>query len=337
MTQFLITGAAGFIGYHITRRLLAEGHFVTGFDAMTDYYDPALKRARLARLTAFPAYTHVQGRLEQEGALATAAESRRPDVIIHLAAQAGVRYSIEAPRTYVDSNLTGSWAVLELARQVRPRHLLMASTSSVYGANEAIPFTEADRADEPMSLYAATKKSMEAMAHSYAHLFGIPSTMFRFFTVYGPWGRPDMALFKFTDAILDGRPLDIYGGGQMARDFTYIDDLVESVVRLVDVAPDESNRISRDDVVDTLARVAPYRVVNIAGGQPVELLEFVRTLERQTGRSAILNMMPMQAGDVRRTFADERLLRALIDYVPATSLDDGVSAFVNWYRAYREH
>ncbi len=336
MTRFLVTGAAGFIGYHLSRRLLADGHAVTGFDAMTDYYDPALKRARVARLTRFPGYTHVEGLLEQDGALAAACAPDTPDVIVHLAAQAGVRYSIEAPRTYIDSNLTGSWAVLELARQVRPRHLLMASTSSVYGANEAMPFAENHAADHPMSLYAATKKSMEAMAHSYAHLFGVPSTMFRFFTVYGPWGRPDMALFKFTDAILEGRPLDIYGEGEMARDFTYVDDLVESVVRLVDVVPGEGGRVTTPGVTDTLSHVAPYRVVNIAGGQPVPLLDFVRTLESVTGRTAHLNRMPMQPGDVRRTWADERLLHALTGYTPATPLDVGVAAFVDWYRAWRD-
>jgi len=336
MTRFLITGAAGFIGYHLSRRLLADGHAVTGFDAMTDYYDPALKRARVARLSRFPGYTHVEGLLEQDGALAAACASDAPDVIVHLAAQAGVRYSIDAPRTYIDSNLTGSWAVLELARQVRPRHLLMASTSSVYGANEAMPFAENHAADNPMSLYAATKKSMEAMAHSYAHLFGVPSTMFRFFTVYGPWGRPDMALFKFTDAILEGRPLDLYGEGEMGRDFTYVDDLVESVLRLVDVVPGAGDRVTAPGVTDTLSRVAPYRVVNIAGGQPVPLLDFVRTLESATGRTAQLNRMPMQPGDVRRTWADERLLHALTGYTPATPLDVGVAAFVDWYREWRD-
>lgn len=335
MTRFLVTGAAGFIGYHLSRRLLADGHAVTGFDAMTDYYDPALKRARVARLAEFSGYTHVEGRLEDDGALAGAVGDAPPDIVVHLAAQAGVRYSIDAPRTYIDSNLTGSWAVLELARQIRPRHLLMASTSSVYGANESIPFREADRADEPMSLYAATKKSMEAMAHSYSHLFGIPATMFRFFTVYGPWGRPDMALFKFTDAILEGQPLDVYGEGRMARDFTYVDDLVEAVVRLVDAVPNEAGRVVAPGVVDTLSHVAPYRVVNIAGGNSVGLMDFVRTIERSTGLDATLNLLPMQAGDVRRTFADDGLLRALIDYAPHTSIDTGVAAFVEWYRQYR--
>ncbi|MEP9403197.1 NAD-dependent epimerase/dehydratase family protein [Sphingomonas silueang] len=335
MSHILVTGSAGFIGYHLSHRLLADGHRVTGFDAMTDYYDPALKRARVARLAALPGYTHVVGRLEDDGALARACGDSAPEIIVHLAAQAGVRYSIQAPRTYVDSNLTGSWAVLEYARQVRPRHLLLASTSSVYGANAAMPFAEHQQADSPMSLYAATKKGMEGMAHSYAHLFGVPTTAFRFFTVYGPWGRPDMALFKFADAMLSGRAIDVYGDGQMARDFTYVDDLVESIVRLAAVVPGEDNRVLADGVIDTLSPVAPFRIVNIAGGQPVPLLDYVRTLETALGVQADINLMPMQPGDVRRTWADASLLRALTGHVPETPVATGVAAFVNWYRGWR--
>lgn len=329
--RYLVTGSAGFIGYHLVRRLLDDGHFVTGFDGVTDYYDVRLKEARIARLSRANNFRFVKGMLEDPGALDRAAEEAEPEVIVHLAAQAGVRYSIEAPRTYVDSNLVGSWAVLELARRVQPQHLLLASTSSVYGANEEIPFSESHRADEPLSLYAATKKGMEAMAHSYAHLFHVPTTAFRFFTVYGPWGRPDMALFKFVDAMLRGQPIDVYGHGRMARDFTYIDDLVEAIVRLGAVIPSEDNRVT-GGVTDTLSKEAPFRIVNIAGGQPTPLMDFIGTIEECLGTNAVLNMMDMQPGDVPQTFADPALLRALTGYAPRTQVRDGVRAFVEWYR-----
>lgn len=331
--RILVTGSAGFIGYHLTRRLLGDGHIVTGFDAMTPYYDVALKEARVANLRAYDGYRHVVGRLEDPGALHNAVAHTPPDAIIHLAAQAGVRYSIEAPDTYVASNLDGSFQVLELARAIQPAHLLIASTSSIYGANDHVPFSEQDRADEPLSLYAATKKGMEAMAHSYAHLFHIPTTAFRFFTVYGPWGRPDMALFKFVDAILNQRPIDVYGHGQMARDFTYIDDLVEAIVRLLPIAPTEANRVDTGGVRDTLSRHAPHRVVNIAGGAPIALMDFIRTIETCLGTQASLNMMAMQPGDVPQTFADPALLRALTGYLPSTPIEVGVKAFVDWYRS----
>lgn len=332
MTSFLVTGAAGFIGYHLSRRLLAAGHDVTGFDGMTDYYDVGLKRARLALLTDAPRFSFIEAMLEHDGAVAYAMERSKPDIVVHLAAQAGVRYSIEKPRAYIDSNLLGSWQVLEAARARPPAHLLLASTSSIYGANEIVPFAEHHRAVEPLSLYAATKVGMETMAHSYAHLFGIPTTVFRFFTVFGPWGRPDMALFKFVDAILDGRPIDVYGHGRMARDFTYIDDLIEAIVRLADVIPAEANRIAGPQAVDTLSREGPYRTVNIARGNPIELMEFIRIIERCLGQTATLNLTEMQPGDVSRTFADPSLLSALTGYVPGTPVADGVAAFVDWYR-----
>jgi len=331
--HILVTGAAGFIGFHVARRLLEDGHSVTGFDGMTSYYDVALKRARVSLLRDSPHFSFVEGMLEDREALSHAAGLQHPEIILHLAAQAGVRYSIEAPEAYIDSNLRGSWSVLELARALKPRHLLMASTSSVYGANEHVPFGECDRADEPLSLYAATKKGMEAMAHSYAHLFDIPSTMFRFFTVYGPWGRPDMALFKFVDAISAGRPIDVYGHGKMARDFTYIDDLVEAIIRLAAVVPGEDNR--QATVADTLSRNAPYRVVNIAGGRPTPLMDFIAAIEACLGSKAELNMMDMQPGDVPQTFAEPALLKALTGYVPGTPVEAGVRAFVQWYREYR--
>jgi len=327
--RYLITGTAGFIGFHLAKRLLDEGHFVVGFDAMTSYYDVALKEKRHSILARSNGFRPMIARLEDRSALDAAAALAEPDIIVHLAAQAGVRYSLENPKAYVDSNLVGSWNVLELARQVQPRHLLLASTSSVYGANDTIPFAETDRADEPMTLYAASKKSMELMAHSYAHLFHVPTTAFRFFTVYGPWGRPDMALFKFVAAILKREPIEIYGEGRMSRDFTYIDDLVEGIVRLADVVPSELNRV---DAIDTLSRGAPFRIVNIGGGQPVELLRFVETVEAALGRTAIRELLPMQPGDVPRTYAEPALLKALTGYVPSTPIETGVEAFVEWYR-----
>lgn len=329
--RFLITGAAGFIGYHLAERLLRDGHSVTGFDAVTDYYDVRLKEARLARLAESQNFRFVKARLEDLDALRRAADLAQPDVIVHLAAQAGVRHSIDAPRTYVDSNLTGSWTVLELAREIQPKHLMLASTSSVYGANEDMPFAEAANTDQPLSLYAATKKAMEAMAHSYSHLFRVPTTTFRFFTVYGPWGRPDMALFKFADAMLRGEPIDVYGLGKMQRDFTYVGDLVESITRLSQVIPDEANRVAG---IDSLSRVAPSRIVNIAGGHPTPLMDYISTIEEAIGRKAELNLMGMQAGDVPATSANPALLKALTGYAPGTSVRDGVHAFVDWYRSY---
>jgi UDP-glucuronate 4-epimerase len=329
--RYLITGTAGFIGFHLARRLLAEGHVVVGYDALTDYYDPALKRERHAVLARSNAFTPVVARLEDEAMLREAGELAAPDVIVHLAAQAGVRYSIENPRAYVDSNLVGSFNVLELAKALKPSHLLLASTSSVYGGNEKMPFAETDRADWPITLYAATKKAMEAMSHSQAHLYGLPTTCFRFFTVYGPWGRPDMALFKFVDAIRSDRPIDVYGEGRMKRDFTYVDDLVEAIVRLAETPPVIGAPVGGPGVGDTLSPVAPWRVVNIAGGTSVGLLEFVEAIETAMGRPAKRNMLPMQPGDVRETYADHRLLEALTGYRPSTPVAEGVKRFVEWY------
>lgn len=330
--RYLITGTAGFIGFHLARRLLDEGHFVVGFDGMTPYYDVRLKEKRTAILTRSNGFKAVTGMLEDKAALDHAAELAEPDVIVHLAAQAGVRYSLENPRSYVDSNVTGSFNVLELARNLQPKHLLLASTSSVYGANEKIPFAESDKADEQMTIYAATKKSMELMAHSYAHLFRVPTTAFRFFTVYGPWGRPDMALFKFVDAIRNDRPIEIYGEGKMSRDFTYIDDLVEGIVRLIGVVPSEENRVVSDTIIDTLSKNAPFRVVNIGGGQPVGLMTFVETIETMLGKQAIRKMLPMQPGDVHNTYAVPDLLVALTGFKPQIEVDEGVRRFVEWYQ-----
>ncbi len=331
MMRFLITGTAGFIGFHLAKRLLDDGHFVVGFDGMTSYYDVNLKKKRVSILERSSRFRAVTGMLEDRESLGRAAEIAEPEVIVHLAAQAGVRYSLENPQSYVDSNLVGSFNVIDLAKSLQPRHLLLASTSSVYGLNDHVPFGEADKADEQITIYAATKKSMEVMAHSYAHLFRVPTTAFRFFTVYGPWGRPDMALFKFVDAMRRGRTIDIFGGGQMSRDFTYIDDLIEGIVRLCAVIPAEENRVSSELASDSLSRNAPYRVVNIGGGQPIELMTFVKTIEAALGRPANCNMLSMQPGDVHRTFASPDLLVALTGFRPQISVEDGVRRFVEWH------
>ena len=324
--RVLVTGAAGFIGYHLSRRLLAEGCQVDGIDGMTPYYDVTLKAARWAELQKSPLFRGKVAMLE-DGAEVFA---EKPDAIVHLAAQAGVRYSLENPRAYVDSNLLGTFNVMELARSRAVPHFLLASTSSVYGANAAMPFREMDRTDHPLTLYAATKKATEEMAHSYSHLWKIPTTAFRFFTVYGRWGRPDMALFKFVAATLKGEPIEVYGRGEMKRDFTYIDDLVEAVRRLIDLPPREGLTVGP---MDSLSPVAPYRVVNIGGGQPVGLLAFIDAIERALGVPIQRRMLEMQKGDVPATWAAPDLLRALTGYVPQTDIDTGVRAFVEWYRA----
>lgn len=329
--RYFVTGSAGFIGFHLCRRLLADGHLVDGFDAMTPYYDPALKQRRLELLARTNGFRNTVGALEDMATLERAYEAARPDVVVHLAAQAGVRYSLENPRAYIESNLVGTFNLLECARAATPRHLLMASTSSVYGASRDTPFYETNVTDRPMTLYAATKKSTEAMAHSYAHLWALPTTMFRFFTVYGPWGRPDMAPLKFLEAIEQDRTIDVYNHGDMLRDFTYIDDLIEAIVRLVDCAPTANLKVSNRD---TVSPVAPFRVVNIGRGAPVPLLDFIAALERAAGKPAKRNYLPMQKGDVPVTFANCDLLEALTGYRPSTDIDAGVAALVSWRRAY---
>lgn len=328
--HYFITGTAGFIGFHLARRLLADGHQVTGFDGMTPYYNVKLKQMRHAALAQYPAFKPVIAMLEDRAAVEDAMAVAKPDVVIHLAAQAGVRYSLENPQSYLTSNVTGSYHIIERAERHEVKHLMLASTSSIYGANPTVPFRETDRADEPLTIYAATKKSMELMAHAHAHLYKTPTTAFRFFTVYGPWGRPDMALFKFVDLMLNGEPIEIYGEGQMSRDFTYIDDLVEAIVRISHVIPDESNRVA-DEKIETLSRQAPFRVVNIGGGRPENLMDFVEMVEKALGQPAIRKMLPMQKGDVPRTYAAPDLLQALTGYTPSTRLEDGVKAFVEWY------
>lgn len=327
--RFFVTGVAGFIGYHLVARLLADGHIVVGVDGMTPYYDVDLKRARIARLVRTNAFRFHEFMLEDFISLKAAAEDAAPDVIVHLAAQAGVRYSLENPRLYADSNLSGTFNVLEVARQLTPEHLLFASTSSVYGSNVAMPFRETDRTDHPTTFYAATKKANEDMLHSYAHLWGLPATAFRFFTVYGPWGRPDMALFKFVKAALEDGTIDVHGHGKMRRDFTYIDDLVESVVRLVNVPPKLGSPVGP---IDSLSPSAPYRVVNIGGGAPTELAAFIEEIERAVDRPIAQRMIEVQPGELNDTWASADLLRELTGYIPTTSLVSGVAAFVTWYR-----
>ena len=330
MTRMLVTGSAGFIGFHLAQRFLEEGHEVLGIDGLTPYYDVSLKKARHARLKDQAGFTERIFMLEDMAALAEATESFRPEVIVHLAAQAGVRYSVDNPRAYIDANLVGAFNVLEVARAAKIRHLLLASTSSVYGANREMPFREQDRAAHPLSLYAATKRSGELMSHSYSHLWTMPTTVFRFFTVYGPWGRPDMALFKFVHGIRSGAAIDVYNNGEMERDFTYIDDLVESVWRLTKVPPELGQAISGD----SMSPAAPWRVVNIGRGEPVKLMDFIAETERALGLRAKLNLLPMQPGDVERTFADPTLLETLTGYRPSTPVSQGVAAFCRWYEDY---
>lgn len=334
MRRAFITGTSGFIGFHLARLMLDQGWQVHGFDGMTSYYDIALKRARLALLQQNPGFMQTEAMLEDADAVLQAAQEARPDVIVHLAAQAGVRYSLEAPRAYIDSNLIGTFNVMEAARVLKVGHLLMASTSSVYGGNEEMPFRETDRADHPLTIYAATKKANEAMGHAYAHLHDLPVTMFRFFTVYGPWGRPDMAPFKFTKAILAGEPIDIYNNGEMWRDFTYVTDLVQGILGLIDAAPVRPATRAEIAEGDSLSPAAPFRVVNIGNGQKVRLMDFIEAIEAATGRTAIRNFLPMQQGDVPATWADASLLNRLTGGCPATDVRDGMRAFVEWYRGF---
>lgn len=331
----LITGAAGFIGFHISKRLLDEGWRVVGMDCMSDYYDVSLKERRESILLQNASYRSVHEKIETPNALMDLFKEERPDVVIHLAAQAGVRYSIENPRAYLESNITGTFELLEAARAYPPGHMLFASTSSAYGASQDMPYKETVKADHQMSFYAATKKSTENMAHSYAHLFNLPITMFRFFTVYGPWGRPDMALFKFTKAILNGDAIDVYNNGDMSRDFTYIDDLVNGMRLLIDAIPSLEDSLDAINVIhDSKSNVAPFRVVNIGNSKPAQLLDFIAAIEDSVGVKAVKNLMPMQAGDVPATWADTSLLEELTSYKPSKDLVSGVQNFVNWYREY---
>ena len=329
----LVTGSSGFIGFHLCQKLLEDGFRVVGIDNLSDYYDVALKQRRQSILLQNPNFRVINDNIEAPGLMMSLFAEEKPDVIIHLAAQAGVRYSIDNPRAYLESNIVGTFEILEAARAYPPAHMLLASTSSAYGANTVMPYQETVKADHQMSFYAATKKATEAMAHSYAHLYHLPVTMFRFFTVYGPWGRPDMAPFKFTKAILNGDPIDVYNHGDMKRDFTYVTDLVEGIRLLIDAAPERLDEVPEGD---SLSPVAPWRVVNIGNSDSVQLTDFIAAIEEATGKTATRNMMPMQAGDVPATWADASLLQTLTGYKPQTNVRDGVQAFVDWYRDYYE-
>ena len=333
--RVLVTGAAGFIGSHLSERLLARGDEVLGYDNLNAYYDPALKEARLARLTPQDGFSFVRASLEDRAALEAAFDDFKPQRVVNLAAQAGVRYSLENPHAYIDSNIVGFLNILEACRHRGIEHLVYASSSSVYGANRKLPFAVEDSVDHPVSLYAASKKANELMAHTYSHLFGLPTTGLRFFTVYGPWGRPDLALFLFTKKILAGEPIDVFNHGHHTRDFTYVDDIVEGVIRTLDRVP------GPDPAYDPLAptpasSLAPYRVYNIGNHQPVQLLRYIEVLEDCLGRKAEKRLLPMQPGDVPDTEADVEALRRDTGYSPATPIETGVRRFVEWYRAFYE-
>ncbi len=345
--NILVTGAAGFIGYHLSRRLLDDGHTVTGLDNLNDYYDPQLKKDRLARLgvDVDPArppdpapvtsgkFRFVRMDLSDRTAMNNLFADSGFDAAVNLAAQAGVRYSLQNPHSYIDSNITGFLNILEACRHHPVSHLVYASSSSVYGANTNMPFSVHDNVDHPVSLYAATKKANELMAHTYSHLYGIPSTGLRFFTVYGPWGRPDMALFLFARAMTSGKPIDVYNHGRMERDFTYIDDIVEGIVRLIPKPPAGSPDW-KGDAPDPATSFAPYQIFNIGHNQPVALMEFISELEKQLGVTAEKNMMDIQPGDVPRTWADVKSLFEYTGYQPKVAVPEGIAAFVAWYREY---
>lgn len=332
--KVLVTGTAGFIGSHVAMRLLERGDEVIGFDNLNDYYDVNLKKARLARFLEHPAYTHVTADLADREAVERCFERHRPQRVVHLAAQAGVRYAAENPHVYVSSNVTGFLHILEGCRRWPVEHLVFASTSSVYGANAKLPLSEHDHTEHPLTLYAATKKANEMMAHSYAHLYGIPATGLRFFTVYGPWGRPDMALFIFTDAIRKGRPVKLFNGGNHRRSFTYVDDVVEATLRITDVAAAKSAAWSGADPDPASSGVAPYRIYNVGNETSVDLLDYVRIIERRLGVEAELQMLPLQLGDVQATEADVDGLFEAIGYRPRVGVDEGVSRFVSWFLDY---
>jgi UDP-glucuronate 4-epimerase len=330
--KIFVTGSSGFIGFHLSKKLLEIGHNVHGFDSMNNYYDVKVKKARLKILKKYKKFSFTKSKLENRKTLSSVILKFKPTIIVHLAAQAGVRYSIEKPRVYLDSNITGTYNIIELAKKVNIKHLLIASSSSVYGANKKLPFKETDKTETQLSIYAATKKSTESIAHSYSHIWKIPITMLRFFTVYGPWGRPDMALFKFTKGIINRKKIDIYNNGKMYRDFTYIDDIVNGINALINKAPNlnQLGKIRND----SLSPVAPFRILNIGNTKKVYLLDFINALERELGKKAIRNYMPMQKGDVKMTVSDTTLLKKLTGYNPKTDYKIGIKNFLKWYLLY---
>jgi len=330
--KIFITGSSGFIGFHLSKKLLDKGNTVHGFDSMNNYYDVRLKKARYQILKKYKKFSFTKGKIENQKTLSRSILKFKPKIIIHLAAQAGVRYSIEKPRIYLDSNITGTYNVIELAKKVNVKHLLIASSSSVYGANKKLPFKEIDKTETQLSIYAATKKSTESIAHSYSNIWKIPITMLRFFTVYGPWGRLDMALFKFTKGIINKKKIDIYNQGKMYRDFTYIDDIVDAINGLINKAPNlkQLGKIKND----TLSPIAPFRILNIGNTHKVYLLDFINALEKQLGKKAIRNYMSMQKGDVKMTLSDTYLLKKITGYKPKTNYKTGIKKFLKWYLDY---
>ena len=331
--SILVTGAAGFIGFHLSKKLLENGYEMIGLDNLNDYYDISLKEARLNLLQKYPAFTFHRLDIADQHDIAKLFKKTSFETVVHLAAQAGVRYSLENPHAYVEANLVGFGHILEGCRHQQVKHLIFASSSSVYGANTKIPFSESDNVDHPVSLYAATKKANELMAHTYAHLFQLPCTGLRFFTVYGPWGRPDMALFKFTRSIINNEPIEVYNHGEMERDFTYVEDIVESIFRLLS-HPAKPNSQWSGDHPDPASSYAPYQLLNIGNNSPVKLMDFIAALENELGKKAIRQYMDLQAGDVPKTYADTSKLIKLVDFKPRTSIETGIKAFVQWYREY---
>ena len=331
--KILVTGAAGFIGFHLVKRLLNDGHVVVGLDVMNDYYDVTLKQARLAEVTSHNQFQFVQTDLCDRSAMESLFDEMSFDVVVHLAAQAGVRYSLENPHSYIDSNITGFLHILEGCRHHQIGHLIYASSSSVYGLDEAMPFSEGQNADHQLSLYGATKKANEMMAHSYSNLYGLPTTGLRFFTVYGPWGRPDMALFKFVKAIFEERPIEVFNNGEMVRDFTYVDDIIEGMVRLLDKPASADDSFDARQPDSGTSRV-PYRLFNIGNRQPVPLMAYITAIEEAIGTPAIKEFLPMQPGDALATNADTTRLKDWVGFQPSTSVQDGVAQFVKWYKDY---
>ena len=329
--KFFVTGSAGFIGFSLAKFLLDDGHKVHGYDCISDYYDVRLKHARNKILKSYKNFSSTEEMLENQKALDKVITSFKPEIVIHLAAQAGVRYSLEEPRVYLNSNITGTFNIIELAYKSKVDHLIIASSSSVYGANKNIPYCETDKSQNQLSIYAATKKATESIAHSYSNLWKLPITMLRFFTVYGPWGRPDMAFFKFTESIIKGKPIDIYNNGNMYRDFTYIDDIVKGINSLMTVPPINEKPVHKND---SLSPVAPFRIVNIGNSKKIKLLDFIDVLETYIGKKAIRNYMPMQKGDVEATWANTDLLKKLTGYAPKTDIKKGIKNFVDWYVSY---
>ena len=330
--KILITGSSGFIGFHLAKKLLEKGHKIHGFDSMNSYYDVRLKKSRHKILKEFKNFSFKKSKLENKKNLERSFKIFKPQIVIHLAAQAGVRYSIEKPRVYLNSNITGTYNIIEASHKYKVKHLIMASSSSVYGANKKFPFKEIDKADTQLSIYAATKKATESMAHSYSNIWKIPITVLRFFTVYGPWGRPDMALFKFTKGILTNKKIDIYNNGKMYRDFTYIDDVVNGIILLIKKIPklNKKNRYQND----SLSPVAPFRVLNIGNTKKVYLLDFIKQIEKELGKKAIRNYMPLQKGDVKQTLSNSYLLKRITGYNPKTNYKFGIKKFIDWYKKY---